>query len=385
MPLARDERLRVVFTINDLRIGGAERQLVELARGLDKARYAVTVVTLYPGQPLEEELRETPGVELVSVARRHKLDPSPLWRLVRLLRERRAQVVQPFLTPASFFTLSAAILAGVPVRVATERCGLRRRPGLGSEVYRFLEDRLCRWAQAVVANSEAGRRYVIARGVPAEKVRVVYNGVSPARLCFAPAERRQVREAIGAAEAAPVVGMVASLQPAKDYPTFLRAAALVAESVPEARFLVVGDGPLRHQLPALARQLGLGERVAFVGQRPRVAPYLAAMDVAVLSSCDHEGCSNFLLEAMALRRPIVATDVGGNRELFQDGQPGLLVPPGEPAALARAVLTLLGDAALRERCANAGQELYRRRFSLDSMVAAYDALYQELWRRGGGR
>jgi glycosyltransferase involved in cell wall biosynthesis len=379
-----DGRLHVVLAVNDLRVGGAERQLVELARGLDKARYRVTVVTLYPGQPLEREVVGVPGVELVSLRRRHRFDPSPVWRMARLLRQLRAHIVQPFLTPATFFALTGALLAGTPVRVATERCGLRLRPGLGSHIYRFLEDRLTRWAQAVVANSEAGRRYVLSRGIPAAKVRVVYNGVDPRRACCSPAEALAVRRSLGADETTPVVGMVASLTPAKDYPTFLRAAASVSRELPSARFLIVGDGPLRAELEAMALRLGLGGRVVFTGLQLRVAPFIAAMDVAVLSSRDHEGCSNFLLEAMALGRPIVATEVGGNPELFRDGQPGLLVPPRSPGALAGAVLSLLDDDELRGRCAADAQAICRRRFSLEAMVAAYDALYRELWRQRRG-
>ncbi|HXG41159.1 MAG TPA: glycosyltransferase [Dehalococcoidia bacterium] len=382
-PLPPDGRLTVVLAINDLRLGGAERQLVELARGLDKSRYRVTVATLYPGQPLEGELAGEPGLEVVSLGRRHRLDPSPIWRMARLLRQRRAHIVQPFLTPATFFALLGAIVAGTPVRIVTERCGLRLRPGLGSNVYRFLEDRLTRWAQVVVANSDAGRRYVVSRGVPAHKVRVVYNGVSAERVTCSDEEREAVRREVGAEDGTPLVGMVASLQPAKDYPTFLRAAALVAREVPTARFLVVGDGPLQPYLEAMAWGLGLGSRVVFAGRQLRVAPYIAAMDVAVLSSCDHEGCSNFLLEAMALGRPIVATDVGGNPELFRDGQPGLLVPARSPQVLAGAVLSLLRDEDLRRRCAADGLALWRRHFTVEAMVSAYDALYQELWRWRG--
>ncbi len=379
------DRLSLVLSVNDLRTGGAERQLVELARGLDKSRYRVTVATLYGGQPLERELAGEAGVELVCLQRRNKYDPSPVWRMARLLRQRRAHIVQPFLTPATFFSLLGALLAGTPIRVVTERCGLRLRPGLGNHVYRFLEDRLTRWAQVVVANSEAGRRYVVSRGIPAAKVRVIYNGVNPARLCHRPEERQAVRRMLGADDGIPVVGMVASLQPAKDYPTFLQAAAEIARQMPATRFLVVGEGPLRPQLEETARQLGLGAKVSFAGNQPRVAPYIAAMDVAVLSSCDHEGCSNFLLEAMALGRPIVATDVGGNRELFRDGQPGLLVPPRSPQVLASAVLSLLRDEGLRGRCAVDAVAIYRRRFSLETMVSAYDALYRELWQAWRGR
>ena len=373
--------LTVALLVNDLRMGGAERQLVELAKGLDKTRFRVRVVTLYAGQPLEEELRDRDGVTLVSLGRGGKYDFRTVFRLASLLRRERVDVIQPFLTPATFFGLTAALLARTPVKIATERCGLRLNAHLGNRAYRFAEDRLTRFADAVVPNSEAGREYVLSRGISAGKVRVIYNGVSPSRVDVAPGEREAAREALGVPPEGQLAGIVASLQPAKDHETFLQAAVIVRRSLPEARFAIIGDGPLREQLERRSRDLGLDSSVTFAGPMLRVAPYIAAFDVAVLSSCDHEGCSNFLLEAMALGRPLVATDVGGNAELFTPGEAGSIVPARQPQEMAAAVLDVLQDTETASRMSRESRNAFEARFTLGGMVRAYEDLYLELWDR----
>jgi len=383
--MAALDRANVLLMIDDLCLGGAERQLVELAKGLDKERFRVLVVTLYPGQPLERELQGQEGIQLLSLNRRGKFDFGILLPLVRLLRREKIHVIQPFLSPATFFGLAAAILARVPVMVVTERCGVRRDTKLGENVYRFVEDGLTRFADVAVANSESGRTFLVSRGIAAGKTRVIYNGVNSERVTVDEADIAALRAGLGIAAAAPVVGIVASLTAPKDYPTFLRSAKIVQGSQPSARFLVVGDGPLRRELEGVAAQLGLADSVVFAGHQLRVAPFIGSFDVAVLSSCDYEGCSNYVLEAMGLGRPVVATDIGGNRELVRHGETGLLVPPGDPGALAAAVLTLLGDRALASRLAEAARTRFRAGFSVPTMVRQYEELYEELLVRKGMR
>ena len=365
--------------VNDLRYGGAERQLVELARGLDKDRFNPLVVTLCPGEPLERELRHASGVDLVSLERKGKWHFGALRRLSRLLRSKDVHVMQPFLTPSTAFGLSAAILARTPVKIATERCGARLNTSVVNKVYRFVEDRLTRRADAIVSNSEAGRDYVLSRGVNEGKVRMIYNGVAPERTTCLPDDRAAVRASFGIRPDEPVVGVVASLTPAKDHETFLQAASIIRTHVPSTRFLIVGDGPLRPQLEARAQELGLGDAAVFAGQRAQIAPFIATMDVAVLSSCDHEGCSNFLLEAMGLARPIVATDIGGNRDLFASGEAGLFVEPRDAMAMATATLRILTAPRLADEFGSRGRAVFERRFTLRTMIKAYEDLYTELW------
>jgi glycosyltransferase involved in cell wall biosynthesis len=177
-----------------------------------------------------------------------------------------------------------------------------------------------------------------------------------------------------------LIGIVASLTPAKDHASFLQAASIVRAEVPGTKFLLVGDGPLRSELMRRAAVLGLNGSVIFAGHQMRVAPYIGAMDVAVLSSCDQEGCSNFLLEAMGLGRPIVATDVGSNQELFPGGEAGLIVPPGNPLILAHAILEVMRHPDAAERMQRRSREIFRQRFTLPTMIAEYEDLYADLWR-----
>ena len=379
------DRANVLLMIDDLCLGGAERQLVELAKGLDKERFRVLVVTLYPGQFLERELEGQEGITLLSLNRKGKFDFGILLPLVRLLRREKVHVIQPFLSPATFFGLAAAVLARVPVEVVTERCGVRRDTKLGENVYRFAEDRLTRFADVAVANSQSGRDFLVSRGIGAEKARVIYNGVNSDRVSTDEAEVAALRASLGIEAAAPVIGIVASLTAPKDYPAFLRSARIVRDCVPSARFLIVGDGPLRWELEETAAQLGLADSMVFAGHQMRVAPFIGAFNVAVLSSCDYEGCSNYLLEAMGLGRPVVATDIGGNRELVRHDETGLLVPPRDPDALAAAVLTLLADRALASRLTDAARARFLSGFSVPIMVRQYEQLYEELLQKKGIR
>ena len=374
-------RLTVMLLVNDLRIGGAERQLVELARGLDKERFRVIVATLYAGQPFENDLENCPGVELHSLNRHGKLDFTTPFKLVSLLRREKVDMIQPFLTPATTFGMMAAVIARTPVKIVTERCGVRLNTHFGNKVYRFFEDRLTRFASAVVPNSEAGRRYVRSRGIAREKVRVIYNGVAPERVNTTLAERQALRHEYGVLDESWLIGIVASLTPAKDHASFLQAASIVRAEVPGTKFILVGDGPLYNDLRRRASVLGLNGSVIFAGHQMRVAPFIGAMDVAVLSSCDHEGCSNFLLEAMGLGRPIVATDVGGNEELFPYGEAGLIVPPSNPLILAHAILEIMRHPDAADRMQRRSREIFRQRFTLPTMIGEYEDLYADLWKR----
>ncbi len=375
-------RLTVMLLVNDLRIGGAERQLVELARGLDKERYRVIVGTLYSGEPFERDLTDA-GVELVSLNRMGKYDFRTVFKLAGVLRREEVDIIQPFLTPATAIGLAAASLARTPVKIVTERCGVRLNTGFGNKVYRFVEDRLTRMAPIVVPNSEAGAQYLSSRGISRNKLRVIYNGVAPERVTTTVEARDTLRARLGIDPHNWVVGVVASLTPAKDHGTFLQAASIIRAEVPGTKFLLVGDGPLRNEIQRRAQMLGIGESVIFAGHQMDVAPYIGAMDIAMCSSCDHEGCSNFMLEAMGLGRPIVATDVGGNRELFKTGDAGTIVPPANPLIMAHAALQIMKDPAMADKMRQAGREVFNERFTLPSMVAKYDDLYVWLWQQHG--
>lgn len=372
-----NERITVLFPITDLATDGAQRQLLELVKGLDKNCFKPVVLTLKPGGPMEREFREVPQVEVLSLDRRGKYDLLGVFKVWGILRRMKADVVQPFLTPATFFGLLPALLSRTPVKIVTERAGPgARNARLGYRFYLKAEDLLTRFADWSVANSQAGREYLIRRGINPARIRVIYNGINLSRLTADKEGVQKVRRRLDVPPDGKVVGMMARLFPVKNHAMFLQAAALINQVIPDTRFALVGDGPLRSQLEDMNQELGLASKVTLFGEQRDVGTYLSAFDIAVLTS-DTEGCSNALIEAMALGKPIVATDVGGNREVVNHGETGLLVPRDDPEALAEAIITLLRDTDTAHAMGQRAKDWVVTQFSLERMIHEYQSLWVE--------
>lgn len=374
----KDQRITLMFPVNYLGSGGAEQQLLELVRGIDKSRFEPVVVTLYPGGPLDEQVREVAGAELITLNRRGKYDFHIIGKVLGLLRRRQVDIVQPFLTPATFFGMLPAVIGRTRVKVVTQRSGLSEGNRMGYSIYLAVEDFLTRFADCVVANSEAGRRYLVERGIAPSKIIVIYNGINTERLTPDPHRVGQIRAQLGISGEGRIVGITARLHPAKDHATFLRAAKIVSERVPETRFAIVGHGKERRQLEELAAQLGVSHVVRFLGYQRDIGSYISAYDVACLSSKGVEGCSNVTLEAMALGKPVVVTDIGGNRELVEPGITGFVVPAESPREMANAILTCLEDLDQALEMGRRARSLALNRFTQERMVNEYQALYEEL-------
>jgi glycosyltransferase involved in cell wall biosynthesis len=373
----KDHRITVMFAVNNLGGGGAEQQLLELVRGIDKTRFKPLVVPLYSGYSLESEVRQIPGAELIPINRKGKYDYSVLIKMFSLLRQHKVDIVQPFLTPATFFSLLPAIINHTPVRIVTERSGVWLYTNLGHKVYQKIEDFLTRFTDWSIPNSEAGRMLLIKRGINPDRIKVIYNGINFERLNADQSKVDQIRHQIGLPVNGMVVGITASLSLAKDHATFLRMAKIVHQAIPETRFAILGDGPLRQNLENLTRELGVESYVTFFGRQQDVGSYVSAFDVFCLCSVDHEGCSNATLEAMALGKPAVITDVGGNRELVDDGKTAIMVPVQNPEALADGILTCLKQPNRSKDMGLRAREMVLTRFSLNHMVHEYEQLYEQ--------
>ena len=297
-------------------------------------------------------------------------------RIARYIEEHDIKLVHAHLPLAGFVARLAGRLKRVPV-VYTEHSPIERY----HPIVRRLNVLSWRWQDQVFAISrdveESIRRHC-GGSVP---VRTIWNGVNTDR--FAPdiIERADARRRIGIPEDALVVGTVAVLRPspAKRLDIWLDAARIVREREPRAEFVIVGDGSQREQLEARAKALGLADAVRFVGKQEDVRPYLAALDVFLMSSA-YEGFGIALVEAMAMGVPVVATNVEGVRNIVTSGESGLLCAFDEHVAenLADRTLRLLADPALRTNLAAAGREVAVERFSIGRMQAELEAIYGEV-------
>jgi glycosyltransferase involved in cell wall biosynthesis len=355
--------------------GGAEQQLASLVAGVDKKKFNITVISLYAGGSLPQPVS---GSQFMCMNRSGKYDFLPLWRMTKILRQRRIDLIQPFLSPATLFGIIPAFIVRTPVKVITERCGVRNKPGLGYKAYCKIEDLFGRNAQVAVANSGAGRDMLLERGYKEEKTMVIYNGLDTRRLSVDPGNVDRIRKEHNIKTGRPVVGIAAWMIPAKDHAGFIKSARIIVDKRPNTYFLILGGGYLMPELKVLVNYLNLNENVIFLGTQSHVGDYLSLFDIGVLSSVDHEGCSNSILEYMYLGKPVVATDVGGNHELVKPGVNGYLVPPKNPEALAASILSLIENPEKARAMGEKGRAITLERFSQQRMVADYQALWLDL-------
>ncbi|MES2404460.1 MAG: glycosyltransferase [Pseudomonadota bacterium] len=332
------DRPRVLFLVRSLRQGGAERQLVALACALHRHGWPVTVVCCYGDGVFRNEL-ENAGVPLVDLHKRGRRDVVGFtWRLLRTLRESHAEIVHGYMTLGNMLALLARVArpgTRVVWGVRSTIIDRTRRDWLSRLNFR-LSRSAARLADAIIANSEAGATHHASLGYPHARIRVIHNGIDTERFRFDANGRNRVRAEWQIADGCTLIGLVGRIDPMKDHPTFLRAAALLAARNERLRFVCVGGGnpDFVQGIKALATQLGLGSRVIWAGPRNDMAAIFSALDVAVSSSCG-EGFSNVVAEAMACGRPCVVTDVGDSARIV--GECGAVVAPGDPPALADAV------------------------------------------------
>jgi glycosyltransferase involved in cell wall biosynthesis len=274
----------------------------------------------------------------------------------------------------------AARFAGVPVVVSTlHNNDSWAKNWLLGHIY----GATARFADRLIAVSPEVREYHLNKtGVPASKIMVIENGVDVTAFAGHENGAKDIRTEFGIAPTAPLFGIIGRLKPQKDLPTFLLAAVEILRQQNDARFLVVGDGPLQVELEAQAKELGLFPALIFTGMRKDIPTIMKALDVLVLSSL-WEGLPVILLEAMAAARPVVATGVDGIRSVVLADESALLVDTSSPSALAQACLKLARDPDLREKMGNAGFKRVADFYSLDAMIDRISNLYIELLRDRG--
>jgi glycosyltransferase involved in cell wall biosynthesis len=373
--------IRLLKFLTNFKIGGTERQVLNLARGLDPAVFELHVGCLGRSGDFLTQAGEFCG-RLSEYKIRRLYGPAAhaaQFRFARRLRRDRIQIVHSYGFYSNVFALPAARLAGVPVVLASIR-------DIGDPLsarQRLVQRFVCCAAHGIVANAEAVRSRLVEQGYRREKIAVIRNGVV---LPPKPAPDGRFRRDHLIPPDVPLVGVISRLNPLKGIEYFLDAAARLSARFGPARFVVVGDGIDPYYRESLERRtaaLGLAGKVIFTGFRLDMESVVAELDVSVLPSLS-EGLSNVLLESMAAGIPVVATRVGGNPEVVEDGATGFLVPPRDSDALVDAVARLLSNPALAADFGQAGRKRAEREFSVSRLVAETENLYRKLLAGTGG-
>ena len=350
---------------------GGQNQVLVTVLGL-RALGHRTVLVAHSGGELRQRAAE--GLDLVPLAPKTEMDLGAAWRLSRVIKQLRPDIVHahdPHGVAMAALALSMSTLPTKAPLVASRRVDFRLR---GTALSRWKY----RQVNCFICASEAIREILISDGVPDSCAVTVHEGIDVGHVAAAPPAK--LHEELWLPHEAPLVGNVAALVPHKGQRHLIEAAALVVRQVPDTRFIIAGEGELR---PALERQIKehhLEKHVLLAGFRPDVLSLHKAFDIFVMSSVT-EGLGTSLLDAMAAGKPIVATRTGGIPEVVVDGETGLLVPPRDHQAMATAIVRLLKDHQLRMRMGNAGSARVRQKFSAERMVQGTLRVYESVARR----
>lgn len=379
-------RIKVVHIITRLDRGGSADNTLITVMGLNRKRFEVTLIAGKTTEPTPKLalLKGQTQINFFQLPQlQRKVSPYndliAFIKLYRLLNKGGFDIVHTHCSKAGILGRWAARLARVPHVVHTPHgnifYGYYGR--LLSYLFVLMERFSARFTNRIITLTNKGRKEHLRFKIGfLDQFRTIYSGIDLSSFIDRKEEGISVKKELGIPVNHRVVGSIARLVPVKDHHTLIRAAPLITNELPQILFLLVGNGPLRSQVESLAEELGVGQRTIITGMRDDIPRLLSAMDIVVLTSLN-EGMGRSLVEAMAMGRAVVATDVGGVAEVVENGATGLLVPASSPHLLAEAVIDLLKDDKKRE---SFGERAKKRvaRFSAQSMVREIEHLYLEL-------
>jgi len=362
--------------------GGAEKQLYLLASSLNQEEFRPIVVQLSSDNFPPVTTNNLSNLEIFHLPTQRLYGLSGFRQTVRLsllAQKRRVDIIHTFFEKSEVMGWLAARLSGIPVWVTSRRdLGFKRK-----RIYDIIFRLTSRDCRKCIANCNAVKDQAIGQeNIPPEKIEVIYNGLdlSEYQQTF---KNKSLMEELGLLDGTPLVGLIANFNfEIKGHIYFLGAAKKILEKVPDAKFVLVGDGPLRSRYEEVARELNIQKDVYFLGIRTDVPSIVSNLDVSVLSSTN-EGFSNVIMESMAAGKPVVATKVGGSKEMVSDGITGYLVPPADSQAMAGAIINLLQNPDKAIAMGSAGREVVQEKFTVETMVKKYEELYFSLLKDRG--
>jgi len=365
-------RIRVLLVIPTLDQGGAEKQLSLLACGLPSTEFDVHVCALTRGGHYERMLTEN-EVNTHIIGKRWKFDPWAYFKLRKQIRTIRPDIVHTWIFAANSFGRWAAWKEKVPVILGGERCVDPWK----SWWHFAIDRRLAKKSQRIITNSSGVRDFYVEHGIAADKFAIIANGIDPPPTRTS--SREEILQELGLPAKARLIGAVGRLWPQKRHKDLVWGVELLTSVRDDAHLLIIGDGPQRWRLERYVFQLKLQHRIHFLGHRDDVPQLMPHFDCLWLAS-DYEGQSNAIMEAMSLGKPVVATNIPGNRDLVVDGETGYLVAQGDRAGFAQKTLRLLEDPNLAQQLGENALRRIRQHFTVEQMVNRHAQLYRELCR-----
>lgn len=358
--------------MTDSKIGGAERVVLRLAKGIDKNRFTVSICCLAERGPIFDEAEEA-GIKIYTLGIRNRWDLFKILRLIKILKKLNIHILHAHLFHANILSRIIGRISNTPIIISTEHI-------MGVEgSLRLLINRLTStFVNRYIVVSEAVGSFLNKNvKIRSAKISTVLNGIEYNNFEVSLIEQEKFKKKFGITDSHEVIGTIARLHRQKGHIYLLHAIKSVAERFPGVKFLVVGDGPLKYKLEDLARKLDVGNNIVFTGNQKDIITILSLIDIFVLPSL-WEGLPITILEAMAMKKPVVVTNVSGNPEVVVDNITGILVPPKEPVLLAEAIVRLLRDKDLRFKLGEAGYQRGKDKFSAEQMIANTTMIYDEL-------
>ena len=362
--------IKVCYIIGQLTKGGAEKQLYELIKGLDKQKYTPIVISLTKGgywiEPLLEE-----KIDVIQLQREKSFEFARFIQLIRILKELAPEIVHTYLFSANSYGRLAALWTRIPIIIAGER----NFPALGKDksIYKIIIDKiLSRFTKKIICNSNAARMVLIKRyGIKSDKIMTIHNGININGFDHV----HNIKMNSGEINVVTVGNLIYQ----KNYHLFLRVAQRIIDNLPidNIKFHLIGDGPLRDDLVLYAESLQLEKKVCFWGERDDVPELLPKMTLFLMTS-RFEGLSNAIMEAMLSGLPVIATDVGGTNEMVIDGSTGYLCPSDDEDQIIEKILHLIDHPDHAFLLGERGRQFIIKNFGINKMIAQTQSLYATL-------
>ncbi|MCX7705660.1 MAG: glycosyltransferase [bacterium] len=358
------KKIRVCFILGTLDVGGTEKQVLLLCKYFNREKFHPFIISLRNGIMKEDFIKE--NVPVFVIGKRYRFDFVALFKLILTLMRIRPDILHTFMFTSNTWGRIAGIASGIPVIVASERS-----VDLWKKRYHFFIDKLLGFfTDKIVCNSNSVKElYKKNLGTISRKLIVIKNGIEFEKFKPVNSKQKQGNKKI--------VFTASRLSPEKGIQFLIDAARIVLKERDDVRFLIAGEGKCRKEFEDIVTEYGIQKNVVFLGYRKDIPDLILQSDIVVLPSL-WEGLPNIILEAMAMKKPVVATSIGGTIEIVKDGETGFLVSPGDINQLAERIQLLISDENLTKKFGENGYKFVRKHFDVYSMVSSYENLYMML-------